>query len=287
MEWAEQLVGQTVNAKYRLTRLLGEGFTGAVFEATQLFLKKRVAVKVLRPEFTETPEAVRRFQQEAQAIARIEHDNIVGVSDFDRMRDGAPYFVMDLIEGSSLEAVLHSDGPLRIDRALHIATQIANALGRAHEAHIVHRDLKPANVMLVGDDVVKVVDFGIARILDAVGERLTRSGEVFGTPWYVAPEQAIADPALDHRADIYALGGVLYEMLTGTPPFDAPEYLTVVHMHISTPPQAPSSRGPALGIPAWLDEVVLHMLAKDPAARPQSMADVQKALAPPAAPPSA
>src|SRR4051794_39249636 len=198
---------------------------GAVYRVEHLMLKKELALKFLHAELGRLEEVARRFEREAEAAARLDHPNIVAVTDFGRTVDGMLFLVMELLQGQSLTATIRPDGagrPMPVERALHIERQILRALEHAHASGIVHRDLKPDNIMLVvrdGErDVVKLLDFGIAKITapqdGAPGEALTQAGVVFGTPEYLSPEQAMGEDA-DQRADLYSAGIVLYEMLTG------------------------------------------------------------------------
>ncbi len=227
------LVGRVVSERYRIEALIGEGGMGAVYLAEHVLMRKRLAVKVLHAEMTRMPEMVARFEREAMAAAHIEHPNVAAATDFGKLENGAFFLVLEYVEGTNLRDLIER-GPLEIRRALHIAHQMASALARAHALGIVHRDLKPENVMLVlrdGDaDFVKVLDFGIAKV--PVGDLgrtssnkdgaqvLTQLGMVYGTPEYMAPEQALGQE-VDLRADLYALGVILFEMLSGVRPFDA------------------------------------------------------------------
>jgi serine/threonine-protein kinase len=211
-----------VLGSYRLLEQIGQGGMGNVFVAEHVKLGRRVALKMLRSEFTHNPEAVRRFFAEARAVNRISHDNIIEVSDFIESERGRSFYIMELLSGCDLRAVKERDGALPIGRALGIAIQVCRGLGAAHDAGIVHRDLKPDNIFLTERggrrDFVKLLDFGVAKLLDDGpdgGMRFrTSAGVVVGTPEYMSPEQASGDPA-DHRSDIYAVGVILFEMVTG------------------------------------------------------------------------
>jgi serine/threonine-protein kinase len=275
---ASSLLGQTLGGRYRVTSLIGSGGMGAVYRAEHLQLQKTVALKVLNAEMAAHREAALRFEREAMVSARIQHPNVVNATDSGRLPDGSLYLVLEYVAGSSLRQLLDREQRLPTARALAIGAQIADALSAAHAGDVVHRDLKPGNVMLLSHDgdpeFVKVLDFGLARVVgsDEVGEPLTRSGSVFGTPEYMSPEQARGE-VVDHRADLYALGVILYELLCGRPPFQAPELVAVLIKHIQEPP-------PPLppDIPASVAEYVLSLLDKAPARRPATARQVAKAL---------
>jgi eukaryotic-like serine/threonine-protein kinase len=273
----ESLIGTTLGGRYLIERLLGEGGMGAVYQAEHTHMHKRLAVKVLHPEMSRLPEVVARFEREAMAAAHIEHPNVAAATDFGKLDDGSFFLVLEYVEGKSLRDAIGA-GPLDLGRALHIARQIASALARAHGLGIVHRDLKPENVMLVareGDaDVVKVLDFGIAKVpvgtLGGVqktpGQALTQLGMVYGTPEYMAPEQALGQ-AVDARADLYALGVILFEMLSGVRPYDHESKVTLLGMHVTAPIPKVADRVPAVSVPPEIDALVAKLLAKEATAR--------------------
>jgi eukaryotic-like serine/threonine-protein kinase len=272
---ATSLVGQVVSGRYRIQKLIGEGGMGAVYLAEHTHMRKRVALKLLHAEMSNDEEVLARFRREAEAAAHVEHPNVAAATDFGQMEDGAFFLVLEYVEGTSLRDVLSDGGALRPDRALHIARQIAFALERAHSAGIVHRDLKPENVMLVqrgGDtDFVKVLDFGIAKVephphRDAT-QPLTRLGTILGTPEYMAPEQALGE-TVGPAADLYAVGVMLYEMLTGKHPFDADDRMAVLSMHIVAPVPAMADRNPTVDVPPAIEELVRRLLEKDAKLRP-------------------
>src|SRR5688500_474935 len=222
---ADPRLGTVLAERYRLHSLLGEGGMGKVYAAEHVLMKKRLAVKVLHRELTLVPEVVARFEREAMAAANIDHPNVAAATDFGRLADGSVFLVLEFVQGRSLREEI-ALGPMAVERALHIARQIGSGLRGAHLHGIVHRDLKPENIMLVekeGDpDFVKVLDFGVAKVpigeVPTQGTPISRAGMVFGTPEYMAPEQALGEP-VDGRADLYALGVMLFEMLAGERPF--------------------------------------------------------------------
>ncbi len=262
-------VGKLLCDRYRVEALLGAGGMGAVYRAVHVHMRKNVALKVLHRQMTYVPEAVARFEREAVAAARITHPNVAAATDFGRLPDGSFYLALEFVEGSSLRRLIHEQGALPTVRAVNIVRQIAEALEAAHAQGVVHRDLKPENVMLLDRghqrDFVKVLDFGIAKVSsEGDGEKLTQMGSVFGTPDYMSPEQAAGQP-VDHRSDLYALGVVFYELLTGDTPFGGDSIAVVLagHMHQPPPP-----------LPAAVDwrlaDIISRLLAKDPADRHQS-----------------
>jgi serine/threonine protein kinase len=286
---AGDLIGREIAGRYRVTAKLGEGGMGAVYRGEQISLKRKVAIKVLRPELSADPGLVRRFNAEAELAAKLSHPNTVGIYDFGQDAGGALFIAMEYLEGDSLRAVVTREGPLPPARALAIARQIAASLADAHAHGIVHRDLKPDNVMLTERgrerDVVRVLDFGIAKLRDdnrATVNAMTRAGDLVGTPQYMAPEQIRGD-AVDGRTDIYALGAILYEMVTGRLPFEGPTVMAVLSKHLTEAPPPPTARRPDLGLPPALDHLIMSALAKEPTGRPPSMeqyAEQMAALAP-------
>jgi serine/threonine-protein kinase len=271
---------------------------GRVYEAEHVEIGKRVAVKVLHPAYSRTPDLVERFRREARAASRIEHPNVVNVNDFGTTEDGSLFFVMEYIEGIELGLLIHREGPLPPVRALRIAEQMCEALQAAHDVGVIHRDLKPENILLLGlgganrtppsgqsspgmdprepVDFVKVLDFGIAKSADVeenpkAGKRLTRPGVAMGTPEYMAPEQAAGHPA-DPRSDIYAVGSIMYEMLCGAPPYEGENVMEVLHKKASEPPKSLFEWRPAL--PPAVVALVERAMSRSPQDRPKSMADL-------------
>jgi serine/threonine-protein kinase len=278
----DRMVGYVLGARYRVLSRLGEGGMGTVYLCEHAVLGRRYAVKVLRPELAQDAELVARFRNEAVAASRIGGENVVDVLDFGTAEDGASYYVMEALEGRSLAAVIGEDGPLAVPRALALLEQLCRALGAAHARGVVHRDVKPDNVFVVpgadGAERAKVIDFGISKVTreEPSAQRLTRAGAIIGTPEYMAPEQAAGEP-VDHRADVYALGVLAYEMLTGTLPIVANTPVATLVAHQTRTPEAPSARRP--GIPRDVDALVLATLAKRPEDRPASMEAVAAAIA--------
>jgi len=274
----QELIGSVLADRYRVEALLGAGGMGAVYRAEHVLMRKAVAVKVLHREMTQMPEVVARFEREAVAAARIEHPNVATAKDFGRLADGSFYLVLEFVEGQSLARALRQDGPFAEERALKIARQIVDALGAAHSAGIVHRDLKPDNVMLVErdgqSDLVKVLDFGIAKVkLDTSSEQpLTQMGMVFGTPEYMSPEQAQGFD-VDARSDLYTLGIILYEMLSGTSPFRHEDLVAVLARQITMDPSPlPQHVSPGTA------DLVFRLLKKQPAQRVQTAADARERI---------
>lgn len=268
--------GSLIAGRYRLDRPLGDGGMGQVYRAEHVLMRKTVALKVLHAELTENKEVVARFQREAQAAALLDSPHVCQATDFGQTEDGEFFLVMEYLEGQTLHEAL-ALGKMPLIRAAHIARQIAAALSQAHAHGIVHRDLKPENIMLVdreGDpDFVKIMDFGIARISmgDEAGAekptRLTRKGMVYGTPHYMAPEQ-IAGAEVDARADLYALGVVFFEMLTGQPPYDDENVARLMGKHVTHPIPTLRERCPGVAFPQAAERLIAQLLAKDADARP-------------------
>jgi eukaryotic-like serine/threonine-protein kinase len=285
---ADSLIGTVIDKRYRVLRTLGEGGMGTVYEVEHVTLERRFAIKALRRDLGRHEDLSARFIQEAKAAAAISHPNVVQIADFGHLPTGEAYFVMELLGGSSLSAIIREHGPLPPQRVVDILKQVSHALAAAHEAGVIHRDLKPDNIQVcesAGDrDMVKVLDFGLARVAGA--SRLTRAGVVFGTPHYMSPEQASGDP-IDHRSDIYALGIVMYEMLTGRVPFEADTFMGVLSKHLY---MLPTPFGEVLGDTAHLgvlEDITVRCLQKKPEHRYASMldllADLERALGPGAA----
>jgi eukaryotic-like serine/threonine-protein kinase len=259
---------RVLSGRYELGSRLGKGGMASVFRGTDRLLGRTVAVKVLAPQFAEDRKFVERFRREAQAAAGLNHPNVVSVFDTGSA-DGVHYIVMEFVEGRTLADIIHEEGALPPRRAAEIAVAVCRALSSAHEKGMVHRDVKPGNVLITPDGGVKVADFGIARV--AVGEPLTVTGSVMGTASYLSPEQAKGEK-VDARSDIYSLGCVLYEMLTGRTPFEADSPVSIAYKHVEEQPTAPSTVNPA--VPRELGAVVMKALAKDPADRQHGAEDM-------------
>ncbi len=280
-------IGSVLGGRYRVLRLLGQGGMGTVYLAQHIVIERLVAIKILDERLARRGEILRRFLQEARAAARIDHANVVEVHDFGET-DTSAYFVMEYLPGQDLSHLVHQPGGVPLSRLRRILNQIGRALQAAHEKGIVHRDLKPENIILTykedgeGEaDFVKLLDFGIARIIDEGPnrERVTEAGTVIGTPEYMSPEQ-VRGEVPDHRADIYALGCLLYEMLTGQPPFLGESFMAVAGKQMFESAQPPSRRRSGW-MPQDLEAACLRALEKDPAKRFQSMDEMLAALAPP------
>ena len=273
------MVGTTLLGRYHITRKIGQGGMGAVFEATHTLIGKRLAVKVLLDKYARRDSIVRRLEQEARLASSIGHEHIIDITDFGTTDEGRTFVVMEFLEGESLADCLHREGTLPEQRILKIAYQTASALGAAHAKGIVHRDVKPENVFLLrrkDQDFVKVVDFGISKSLrasDAGGKeednvRLTQTGMVLGTPLYMSPEQARGDENLDHRIDVYAVGVIMYELATGRVPFLGTNYLSVISQVLNERPKPPRAIRPDLS--DEFEAIVLRALEKDRESRYQS-----------------
>ncbi len=268
--------GPTVfNGRYELLRHIARGGMADVYLARDDLLDREVALKVLFPEFANDPNFVERFRREAQAAANLNHPNIVGVYDWGQER-GTYYIVMEYVAGRSMADVLRSTGPLHADRAAEIASDVASALAVAHQAGIVHRDVKLGNILIADDGKVKVADFGIATaFVGSTDEGLTQHGSVMGTATYFSPEQAQGKP-LDGRSDLYSLGVVLYEMLSGKPPFQADTPVGVAYKHVQEKPESLRQRG--VNVAQSLEAITMKLLAKNPVNRYPTANDLKSDL---------
>jgi serine/threonine-protein kinase len=281
---SDPLIGKTLAERYQVIRKLGEGGMGAVYEGQHLVIKKRVAIKLLHPQYATSPEVVARFHQEALSATAIGHEHIVEVNDMGRTPDGALFMVLEFLPGRDFADLLEKDSPLSIGRVAHIMAQTCDAVQAAHDKGIVHRDLKPENIYLIkrgGDpDFVKVLDFGISKMKDETGgsRSNTQTGAIMGTAYYLSPEQAMGKKSVDHRSDIWAIGVILFRSLTGKFPFDDEAYpMLIVKICTDTPPRPSAYRS---DLPPDLDALIMRCLDKDPDKRPRSCSEIGVALAP-------
>jgi serine/threonine protein kinase len=284
----DPMLGQVLAGRYLIQRKLGEGGMGAVYLATHNVLEKQVALKVLHGEFARKPDLVERFMQEAKAASRIRHENVIDISDFGTTPDGLVFFAMELLQGNDLHELIArarlAGQLLPWQRSKRIFLQICSALSAAHALGIIHRDLKPENIYLVeflGEpDFVKLLDFGIAKLTEvADGDRkLTRTGMLFGTPEYMSPEQARGDTP-DHRVDVYAMGCILFQLVTGRVPFEAENFMGVLSLHlVQPPPVIPPEVFDSIGAPRALAQVIDRALAKDREQRFPSIDELARAV---------
>ncbi|MEO6727001.1 MAG: protein kinase, partial [Blastocatellia bacterium] len=272
------LAGRMLDQKYYLESKLGVGGMGTVYRARRLMIGDTAAVKVLHPEQMADSTAVERFRREAQTAARLKHPNVVTVYDFGVSKDGLAYLVMELAEGESLGRLIEQQGMLPEATAAEIIRQVCAAMDEAHRQGVVHRDIKPDNILvrtMPNEIHVKVLDFGIAAVRDITVSKLTRTGSILGTPYYMSPEQCLGEE-LDGRSDIYGLGIVLFEMLTGVVPFNSPTPTAVVVQQVNQAP--PLLRTLNANISTAVEAVVLRALEKQREARPQTAGDLEREL---------
>jgi eukaryotic-like serine/threonine-protein kinase len=279
-------VGKILGGKFEIVGVLGEGGTGIVYDAVRIAEKDAIALKVIHQHLLGDKQIRARFAREATILSRLHGPNLLAVLDSGEIPDprglasGILYLALPKVDGPALDQLLARDGPLPIDRALDIVFEVCVALNSAHSQGVIHRDLKPANVILDGDKRVIVVDFGMAKIVTGGGTgttALTVHNMVFGTPEYMAPEQARGDE-LDARCDVYATGVMLYELLTGSVPFSGTSPLNVLTAHMTAPPPPPRLKNPDRRISPALEAVVLHAIAKDPADRYATAAELGAAI---------
>jgi serine/threonine-protein kinase len=282
----DPLIGQFVGGRFLVQAKLGEGGMGAVYQAEQVAMKRPIALKVLHPHLSQDPQLIERFHREAAASSRLNHPNTITVHDFGQTDDGTLYIAMEFVEGRNMGDLVEQGGAMAWPRVVGIGLQIAESLADAHAAGIVHRDLKPDNVMLIDragqNDFVKILDFGIAKMAEASegGDKrkaLTKTGMIFGTPQYMSPEQ-IRGAGVDHRTDIYALGVILYQILTGSLPFHAENPMGMLTKHLMEPPRPLAQALPGISCPPQLEALVMRCLEKDQNQRFQSMNEIVQVL---------
>lgn len=280
---AERMIGRVLDEKYEIIKTIGSGASGNVYKAKHLLMGTIVAVKVLAPQLSTQPELIRRFQREARAAALLRHKNVLIVHDLGITEESQPYMVMEYLNGFSLAELLEQNGKLAVPDGIEIVGQICQGIAKAHEEGLIHRDLKPGNIMLVAEDeqayTVKIVDFGLAKSTrtEEMGANLTQTGAFLGTPSYMSPEQCRSHPT-DHRCDIYAIGCILYEVLTGTVPFVSTNLLEIFLKHDSEPPPPLVLSGVDPVIADRLQYIVQGCLQKEKETRYQSAALVYRDL---------
>jgi serine/threonine-protein kinase len=266
------VIGKVIAGRYELQELLGTGGMSSVYRAHDTLLERGVALKILHEHHHEDEEYLERFRREARAVAQLSHPNIVTVIDRGE-EQGREFIVFELIEGENLKELVERGGPLPVRRVLELGVQIGHALAFAHAQGLVHRDVKPQNVLLNGDGLAKVTDFGIVRSLDAVGT--TETGTVLGTSHYIAPEQARGE-RVDTQTDVYSFGVVLYELLAGEVPYPGDNFLSVAMKHVNEPVPNVLERRP--DTPLRLASLIERSMSKQPADRPASMDEVVSEL---------
>jgi len=281
---AAALIGTIIDKHYEIMSIIGSGGMSVVYVAKDIRLKKIVALKMMLPHLVANPLSMQRFQQEAEAASNLNHPNVVGVHNFGVSKSTQPYLIMDYCQGIALGALIAQSGRLDLDRAVPIFIQIASALAHAHEKGVIHRDLKPSNILVTQSsenrDLIKIVDFGIAKILPQEGReaaQLTQTGEIFGSPMYMSPEQCRGE-RLDVRSDIYSMGCVMYETLTGGPPIEGANMLEILFKHINEMPPRLTQTASGLPFPPKLEAIVFKTLAKDPNERYQTMTALREDL---------
>ena len=280
--WVE---GTLVRGKYRILSKVGQGGMGAVYKALHVAFDEVRALKVISPELAQDDQFVRRFRQEAILTRKLQHEHAVRVEDLDEAEDRRPFIVMEFVEGPNLKTLIRDKGPLPVERILRVGRQVCSALEAAHEMGMIHRDIKPDNIVLVpqpeGGEAVKVLDFGIAKLKEGKsvegGLTLTGTGVVIGTPQYMSPEQAMGrrGDQLDDRSDLYSLGVVMYEMLTGVLPFRAETTMEMILHHLQTPPPPPRELKPELRIPEPVANLIMETLEKKPECRPANARELR------------
>ncbi len=280
---ADPYTGKTIAERYEIEELIGSGGTSVVYRALHLQLRRTVAIKMLKSHLVTDEESKLRFEQEARAVSSLTHPNVITVYDVGVTKYGEPYIVMEHLQGGSLFEAVKESGPMPWRRALPIFVQACSALAHAHKKDIVHRDVKPSNIMIVPTDddpeFVKIVDFGLAKLrsLTGAGQRLTKTGEVFGSPQYMSPEQCTGK-ALDQRTDIYSMGVAMFEALAARPPFREKTTIETLRRQIKDPAPKFSEVDPDLVVPPPLEYIILKCLAKNPDDRYQKMEQLRSEL---------
>ena len=265
-------IGQIIKDRYKVVELLGEGGMAFVYKARDMQLERDVAIKTLKPNYVDQITFVERFKREAQTAANLNHPNIVQI--FDWGIEEEPYFVMEYIEGNTLTSIIGSKRSVSLSDALFIGAQVANGLQAAHSQGLVHRDIKPGNIMITPDGKVKVTDFGIVSIQDEESD-ITKTGSILGTASYISPEQA-QGKSVSTQSDLYSLGTVLYELITGNPPFEAESPIATATKHLTEKPEKPSKYRKDL--PRGIETAILKLLHKNPKDRFKSAEDLRAAL---------
>jgi serine/threonine-protein kinase len=280
----DPLIGKVLSERYRIIRKIGEGGMGAVYQAEHALIEKKIALKILFQDLTRRPDLIARFLQEAKSASRIGHENVIDISDFGQSLEGLVFIAMEYLDGQDLGKTLKQTGAMDWQRTRPILMQIAKGLRAAHGNGIIHRDMKPENVYLTQregrPDFVKVLDFGIAKIINADeggGPALTQTGMIFGTPEYMSPEQAQGSPP-DHRVDVYAVGCIMYHMLTGQVPFTADNFMGILTKHLLEAPVPPRKRRPDLDIMPEVEAICLRAMEKDRDKRFADMDALYRAL---------
>ncbi len=273
---ADPLIGTIFATKYEVMSLIGRGGMSSVYRVRHVLVEQVYALKVLHAHYTSNPTVLRRFQQEAKTIAALMHPNIVTLQDFGIDNDGKPFLVMEFLDGMTLSDLISTKGRMEVIELLNMGKQVLSGLSHAHKAGVTHRDLKPGNIVMVGS-TPKIVDFGIAKIASEMGDQLTRTGDMFGSPLYMSPEQCMGQP-LDARSDIYSLGCVLYECLTGKAPHKGNSTMETLNKHLTSPVEMIDRAAPDLVSPWQLEEAIFKALEKDPKRRFQSVDEFKAVL---------